>query len=468
MKRAFIAAPLLGTLIFLVCVLAIISMARAEKAVVAETVSDAYHNRLVSIVEIYRSDLGSLFNIGLQRNIEYGLTSQCWENFISLRTESSASDDTLYPEFGADADGNGVVNEQEERRYVCKRASDLIQDVVCSKDQSQLYGLSQWAKALAEETSFEGITLEASNKGDFVNVITFSENQEARDICKELLPHIETDCDAFGNGEFKCCSEKNPDGSCISESMECSPDQFFIRVSVTNDEVYSHFPRITASDSAGNKIRAGAIADSDYDAAITYPFFKYLDAAFEFNKYVALGKNRQKDGAGGDLGASRGIVEGSCIGSGTGYCPGYSVPGGGTMPDGADYGLPASTLASSDVAELKYAKQFFSEVIKPACDGASDNYGLTAIVPITGSANVDYKCDELATLVSDAEAAADIEDVLSTFEILSTAPSAPNAYLAYVSDTGRKFIFEDTDPATQVRPSSRNSFCWFSRSQLQP
>ncbi|MEK6842993.1 MAG: hypothetical protein AABY04_00735, partial [Candidatus Micrarchaeota archaeon] len=59
-KKGFIAAPLLGTLIFLICILVIINMTRAESSAVSQAVSDAYHNKLVSTVEIYRSDLGSV------------------------------------------------------------------------------------------------------------------------------------------------------------------------------------------------------------------------------------------------------------------------------------------------------------------------------------------------------------------------------------------------------------------------
>ncbi|MFH1107094.1 MAG: hypothetical protein V1787_04315, partial [Candidatus Micrarchaeota archaeon] len=84
--RAFIAAPLVGTLIFLICMLFIVSMGRSESARVNEVVSRAYHNRLASVVEIYRSDLGVNFNTGLQRIIEYGLTSQCWYNFANIKT----------------------------------------------------------------------------------------------------------------------------------------------------------------------------------------------------------------------------------------------------------------------------------------------------------------------------------------------------------------------------------------------
>ncbi|MFH1199770.1 MAG: hypothetical protein V1708_01755, partial [Candidatus Micrarchaeota archaeon] len=86
-RRAFIAAPLVGTMIFLICLMVVVSLGRSEANRVNNVVSGAYHNRLASIVETYRSDLGVNFNTGLQRMIEYGLTSECWFNFANIKTE---------------------------------------------------------------------------------------------------------------------------------------------------------------------------------------------------------------------------------------------------------------------------------------------------------------------------------------------------------------------------------------------
>ena len=181
-KRAFIAAPLIGTLIFLISIIIIINFGRSESAAISETVSDSYHNRLVSIVEIYRADLGSLFNIGLQRNIEYALTSQCWQNFISLASESSlgaggVNQETMYNGHPLSKDHDptspGVVTEEEERFYTCARTTELMREVVCIKNSSYLFGLPKWAEIISDTTSFEGIKLQAADLEQLQQIIFY-------------------------------------------------------------------------------------------------------------------------------------------------------------------------------------------------------------------------------------------------------------------------------------------------------
>jgi hypothetical protein len=469
-KRAFIAAPLLGTLIFLISIIVVINMQKAESAAVAETVSDAYHNKLVSMVEIYRSDLGSLFNIGLQRNIEYALTSQCWSNFVTLSTdrkvESGNNDCFDYrgqhicqdmPDAGGI--GDGISNEQEQRLYTCGRASQLMKEVVCSTNTNYLFTLPSWASIITNKTNFEGISLEAANEEDFLRFIgatAYAEN--GTDLCRQLLSGIELDCNYFSNppdpdSPFQCCTKFDAVGNCDPSTIvhgACdSGNQFLIRIAVQNDAVYRSFPRVLAKDTSGNQIRAGAITDVDYDAPITYPFFKYLDEAFKFNKYLAFGKDRidARSSLGTDVGAQRGIVEGSCEGGD--LCLTKNMPTG-------DYGSPFS----DDTAALNaYAQTFFNGPLKDACDGAraktiETNFSINS-QPVS--------CEELQGKYAEQPSQA-------LFSIDSANNGgAPSTSIAYsLPQSALKVVFVDPDLTTQVRPFSSNEFCWYSSSTYSP
>ena len=93
MKKAFIAAPLLGTIIFLAAILFVSYISQADKIEVTKIVSDAYHNRIVTILDNYRSDLKALFSVSIARSIESYLTTQCW----SIFTISNAPSDSCGP-----------------------------------------------------------------------------------------------------------------------------------------------------------------------------------------------------------------------------------------------------------------------------------------------------------------------------------------------------------------------------------
>ncbi|MFH0971835.1 MAG: hypothetical protein V1835_04685, partial [Candidatus Micrarchaeota archaeon] len=123
-RRAFIAAPLVGTMIFLVCLLLVASMSRNESSRVNEVVSRAYHNRLASVVEIYRSDLGSNFNTGLQRIIEFGLTSQCWFNFVNLKTERKVVPTGIQTDFEAVASAYSALSITADEAEAAQTAFD--------------------------------------------------------------------------------------------------------------------------------------------------------------------------------------------------------------------------------------------------------------------------------------------------------------------------------------------------------
>ncbi|MFH1750151.1 MAG: hypothetical protein ABH863_00565 [Candidatus Micrarchaeota archaeon] len=453
-SHAFIAAPLIGTLIFLVSIIMIINLSRAESSSISETISDSYHNKLVSIVEIYRSDLGSIFNIGLQRNIEYALTSQCWSNFISLETKKKLDPPgpgTCSGTLCENPNNDDIVTEEEERYYTCKRASNLVQEVVCVKNSSYLFGLPDWAKIISEQTSFEGISLEAANGDDFLEFIGYTaiEQADGNDLCKELVSNIELDCTEFAKGatgptNYKCCSSFNDDGSC-NEVPGCeSGDVFYVRITVENDQVYGKFPRVLAKDQAGNQIRAGAISDVDFDAPISYPFFKYLDAAFRFNRVLSKGTDNND-------GAFRGITEGSCIGkydvaSG---CPKVSLDSGLEFPAGATYG--GQSFNNGQEAKDAYANIFFPNTLKAACEEVAP------LAVTFGFSTGEKTCPDIYNSLPDQQA-------MDEFNIRdSECPADASTHCAFITELNRDVTFVDTDPKTQVKADTPNEFCWYSR-----
>ncbi|MFH1779649.1 MAG: hypothetical protein ABH803_00695, partial [Candidatus Micrarchaeota archaeon] len=81
MRKAFIAAPLIGTIIFLASLIFVANLARTEALATSQVMSEAFHNRAVSITEAYKNDLSSLFRENLARTIQYFLLSQCWSEF---------------------------------------------------------------------------------------------------------------------------------------------------------------------------------------------------------------------------------------------------------------------------------------------------------------------------------------------------------------------------------------------------
>ncbi|MFH0971836.1 MAG: hypothetical protein ABIG96_00170 [Candidatus Micrarchaeota archaeon] len=460
--KAFIAAPLLGTLVFLVSILVIINFNSSETAAVAETVSGAYHNRLVSLVEIYRTDMGSVFNIGLQRNIEYGLTSQCWFNFAPISTQRSLDpvvDAKIIEKYD---DGNGILDENEEKRFLCDRASSLVKTVVCSKKADYLFGIATWATIIADQRSFEGVNLTASNTEAFLNLIGYNDLSidDGTDLCEKLISGVEIDCKNYSEtGAFQCCSSFDASGNCLQVVPGCEDGgQFFVRVSVQNDLVFSRFPRVYASDSAGNRIRAGAITDLDYNAPISYPLFKYLDAALRANHYLAYGPNGRDDklNVGGEIGARRGIIEGSCTG-GTSGCKSLTYPHFSTTYGTFDDG----SYSDLDLAEKGFGQIFLGAggVLERACQEAQAPANLETQIQINSQTFV--KCADIMNDPQNAE-------YTEAFGITPRAcpENNPSTYCAYINRLGGSnhlmVKFVDPDTTNQVDAAKPNEFCWLS------
>ncbi len=542
-RKAFIAAPLVGTLIFLICLLLVVSMGRSESTRVNEVVSRAYHNRLASVVEIYRSDLGSNFNTGLQRIIEYGLTSQCWFNFANLGTETKYADvataaqttpnndvaelqaanalDTVSPA----ADSLRTVTEAEERYFACRKFNSLMKQVICPVSETTGYGLPAWIDTISGGTSFEGIDLTiqppyaaekftaASNPADPASLNT---------LCSTMVQDILFDCRSFaergnpsnpayanpmstaaGAAPFQCCSVDNGLSPCPPDKIVpgCGVGAFQVKISVTHPSVYPYLPRIQAADGAGNVIRAGAISDKDFNAPVTYPLFKYLDAAFYFNRHLAYGKNaKRNDFATEPRAFQQGIVLGTCLGaSGSGAgCTNPALaaelPG---LPAGRDYG-PDPVAADANAIEGSLAQQFFNEVVaQSACERTSGEYASGANPSeieayfCRDSLNCDNNREgsELVgpdgTLVGFGSGWRPCRGPGSVEAMDATAPDADGEfkrnlfgvgsvqcnsagdikYCGFIKSTSPKLLFVDSDDAVQVAPNSPNQFCWYSSVQ---
>ena len=99
----FIAAPLLGTLIFLAAVLFVVHVTQVDKSEVARLTNSAYQDKVSTDLEDFRSDMGTLFAVSIARGIEKWLTQSCW----------SAFDLENYPQTNPPSDANTVSDVPE-------------------------------------------------------------------------------------------------------------------------------------------------------------------------------------------------------------------------------------------------------------------------------------------------------------------------------------------------------------------
>ena len=77
-RRAFIAAPLVGTILFLTAIIYSMNLIRTEEQAAARISDDAYHNKVVSLLALYKADLLSMFSDGLRQNVEDFLIAVDW------------------------------------------------------------------------------------------------------------------------------------------------------------------------------------------------------------------------------------------------------------------------------------------------------------------------------------------------------------------------------------------------------
>ncbi len=320
-RRAFIAAPLIGTLLFLSAILFTVNLNKIEAAQSARIVNDAYHNRIVSLIEIYRTDLNSVFRESVRRNIQEYILDPGWNN-LDLRNQDDAGNYLTY---------------SQVRKQRCEGIKRLSQQVVCSiaSDTSNNsrntahfgYGIPGWVEVASREFSFEGIRFKPANlqQMSLLNPPRNLADHVAQDqayrsyteSCRNLVQENLFDCDHFATGtpsadqRYGPLQCKDTDGRSLPGCVEGT---FYMRVdprgvnaahSSGDAALYAALPRIEGDDGFGNQVRSGAIGDDVFYLPINLRVFFYDDLALTF--YDKLGYN---SGSG-----PKGLIGGICSGS---------------------------------------------------------------------------------------------------------------------------------------------------------
>jgi len=489
-RRAFIAAPLLGTIVFLAAIVFVVSLNKIEVGETAIITNDAYHNRIVSLLEIYRTDLGSVFRESLSRVIETYLTKECWWTLFDVRNEKQ---DDL----------------KSIRFRECTKINDIIEEVVCSYASggsadcqgengegeesclhSALYGLPAWIYALSETVPFEGITFSPANSEQFA---VFLNSQDSRypDLCRALLGGGIFDCKAFAEGaegsNLQCCSipaESLDSPSCVERGgvviPGCENGAFFVKVNIQDPEIYPIMPRIFSDDKTGNQVRSGAISDANFYLSINYPLFRYYDRAFRVWAGLAYGTDGENQGKQGD---ENGVVEGYCNAAGGGDCSIISLYASHEQFSGA---------GTREETKLRYAEN----VLLPSCalgiskkllagKGGQLDSDLLMLQVCASDSSTNCPLPEYQQL-DEGEWKNCTKDVLGigksnwptdyTFStVLDTtcgtpggSASAGSAQCAYIGPSSPgsggpriQFRFVDYDPAYRIDPLLLNHFCWW-------
>jgi len=425
-RKAFIAAPLIGTFIFLASIAFVVNLSNTEKLASAQVVSDAYHNRLVSLLEIYRTDLASIFREGIIRTTEYFLLRQGWNEFELSQNSlwisgvdwstgtctgtgcSSFDQTTCLSSPGciwnagattggsANVDGSpdGKVSYEELRFVKCDNIRVLTSQIICSLPQTIAagavhvtydYGLPQWMDKLTVPLPFEGMTFDVANNKSmraFIPEVDASGHIDPADAgfyqgnCSALMKGSIFDCNNFAHNEaspYRCCSNLTSfDKACTDTDIPsarvvpgCEDGSFFLNVSLNNSIVYPAMPRLNASDGRGNQIRSGAIGESDFLLPINYPLFRYYHYAFGVYKKLAYGEN---DGNPENNGVSNGLCRGGADCATIEVSPGVSF-------GSVGFGSPD---ASQDVVMRDVEDKLFARY-KEACSEFSNSNVLTSL-----------------------------------------------------------------------------------------
>jgi hypothetical protein len=272
-RTAFVAAPLIGTIIFLSSILFVVNLSKYETAQVSYSVSDAYNNRISSLLEMYRSDMAAVFSVGLSRSIEKFLLSQCWTS----------------PPFGIEVNALtwSAATEYDQRLNLCNQLNGLIQSSVCTINP--LYGINNWLDYLNQSISFEGISFEPANPVQFAQLTSTTAGLPVTDpttgevrylsgsqVCSaKLIDAASFDCEKFAAGQLAC-----------KDQPGCENGVFYVKVQVEDPAVYPNLPRVRASDGAGNVIRSGALSDRTFHVPINFPLFRYYDMSYQYVKLV--------------------------------------------------------------------------------------------------------------------------------------------------------------------------------------
>ncbi|MFQ5405821.1 MAG: hypothetical protein ACE5DI_01550 [Candidatus Micrarchaeia archaeon] len=340
-RRAFVAAPLIGTIMFLVALVLVVSMVKTETQEVNRAVNDAYHNKLVTMLELYRSDLYVLFVDGLRQNVEDFLAGIPWinlnqvsyvegepkfqkqryENCVKMKKAvlsqiiSSGTYDRKCTLLGKP---DAVCNTDGECVYTGENVDGVggcvkgYRKCSCYGGQNFLNGLSDLLDAMREEFTFEGVLFRPVkfDKWDFTCNKPSDGSPTGRQLCEKLIPYSMFDCYNFAffgtpshtKTPFQCCSDpqnspvkdasgdflpqedwwknkkKCPSASVVFEG--CNNGGFLMMVKLNDPDVYKYMPRIEAKDGV-NVIRSGALGETPLDLQIRYPIYKYRHVSFE-------------------------------------------------------------------------------------------------------------------------------------------------------------------------------------------
>lgn len=272
--RAFIAAPLLGTLIFLIAIVYAVNLSKDEASAIGQIGDDSYHNRLVSTLEIYRADLLGFFQDGLRQNTEDFISSASWVGLNDVKDFSAA-----------------------ERRMKCEAIASTVRGQLISSgvsNQNFLNGFSDLLNELRREYVFEGLKFSpvrfdpfAMSTGEGMATWDFTCDKEpGRTICERLLPGSTFDCQNYATNlasPYQCCVDMPESGSSCPAgrvARGCEDGGFYIKVDIYDPDVYKAMPRMQISDALGNTVRTAVLGKKSFQVAINYPIYRYNDASF--------------------------------------------------------------------------------------------------------------------------------------------------------------------------------------------
>jgi hypothetical protein len=282
-RRAFIAAPLVGTILFLTAIIYSMNLIRTEEQAAARISDDAYHNKVVSLLALYKADLLSMFSDGLRQNVEDFLIAVDWRgindvpNLTVSGRLSRCSNSKMFMRDGVISSGATI-------------GSDFN-----SQTGTHLSGLSDLLIALRQPYNFEGILfepvgfppfpLEADSSRSVGPDFACNQNGAGEGghlVCEMLVPIVAYDCGNFAENlvtPHRCCTF-GQDGSCAEEIRGCENGNFFLIANLSNPDVFKAMPRIQAKDSYGNIIRTSVLGDREFKVPIRIPIFRYYDASF--------------------------------------------------------------------------------------------------------------------------------------------------------------------------------------------
>ncbi|MDP3741825.1 MAG: hypothetical protein Q8R15_00760 [Candidatus Micrarchaeota archaeon] len=491
MRKAFIAAPLIGTIIFVTAIVFVVNINKAETNAITQIAQESYHNRINSIVELYRSDAGSLFREDVKKVVEQALTSQCW-NIFRAQIPDNLPADTIEEK---------MDKLQKARFDSCNRIKSSIQSVICSNtgetsgvaavnacsglvgnayvscleengggSGSRTYGLQNFFNNINEDFSFEGIRLSPSNKEKFesffnppgqtpgsVDLVRYISN------CNNLIKELTMDCSAFAGTasepqpKLQCCSKDAAFGQTCQEAggeiiPGCESGIFYVKITPSEQGVFESLPRIQASDDAGNYLRAGAIADVDeFYLPITFPLMKYLNASFNAYQILAFGPH-----IGENDNEAEGILDGVCYAGS--LCSateaGASVLGPGFIRSSGDQLWPTREEARNSLADT-----YYENVFKPAFETLPQNLEISLL-----SSNVEVaRCKKSGADGNGQFQCTDTnggsgDDAARGFIVPQTYPIG-DRFSAYIGELTLNFRIVDTDPSFKVKPDANNELC---------